>query len=102
VNEGTVMKSRVVRKIGAWVVGTAAIGGLAYSTFALSAKPTYASGPTCEPEDCAIVEEDIAPAICQAHEGVHLVICPYNSTYPDDYSISCNDGSGAGGNCANF
>ena len=95
------MRDKMIRKAFMWMFCTVVISGLGYSALVLSAKPAYAD-TVCEPEDCTYVEQFISPRLCRNDGGVCFVTCPFNSTYPNDYAVYCNDYYSELDNCTNF
>jgi hypothetical protein len=91
----------MIQKLAKWVLCAGVLAGLGYSTAGLFVQPAYASDSTCEPEDCAFVEQYVAPRICSGSGGVLYVSCPLNG-YPNNFFVHCADGGGGGGTCDNF
>jgi hypothetical protein len=96
------MRDKVIRKACVWISSAVVMGCLGYSTLVLSAKDAYASGPTCEPEDCTIVRQEYAPGFCAINGGVRQVVCPDLPYFPDVYIIICNNGQKLESDCSGF
>jgi hypothetical protein len=91
---------KAMKKLSRLALGAVLAAGLGYSVLALSsAKPAFASGPVCEPEDCGLIQE-AAQDICLGG-AVKLVECPTPGN-PDEYIVWCESGREVPGTCADF
>jgi hypothetical protein len=89
---------KAMKKSSRLAMSAVLAAGLGYSVLALcSPKPAFASGPVCEPEDCALIEQ-AAPQICLG-TGVKSVECNSNS---DTFIVWCDSGREVPGTCADF
>jgi hypothetical protein len=93
------MNSKVIRRAGMWLSCAVLMAGLGYSVAVLTAQPAYA-GSICEADDCTLVNQTLAPQLCQQHGGVQSVDCVPGSDY---FQVFCNDGyTPPTGNCTNW
>jgi hypothetical protein len=93
------MKDKLTRKGTKCVACLLLFGSLAYSAVVLTTEPAYAAS-VCEPDDCAIVVQHVAPILCKSDGGVQEVLCGSDSNY---YQVFCNDGYiPPSGNCTNW
>jgi hypothetical protein len=95
------MRDKLIRKASVWISCAVVMGCFGYSTLVLSAKPAYASGPICEPEDCTLLSQGGGAAMCVNHHGFQFDICPIKN-FPDSFLVRCNDGFEIVGNCSTF
>lgn len=95
------MRDKLIGKASVWILCAIVMGGcLGYSTLVLSARPAYAD-TVCEPEDCTLVRQQIAPDFCATDQGVRNVVCPLSNN-PDLFIVVCNDGQQFTGDCSGF
>jgi hypothetical protein len=98
------MRDKVIRKPSVWILCAVVVGGLAYSTIGLSVPPAHAQSSVCEPDDCTLAQNTLAPQVCHSRGGVRTVFCPLSSTPPgnNEWEVICNDNFDVSFNCTNY